>query len=57
MQGFADDGFTAFKVVDADTGAVVLTGVPKAAGVVPYWQDWHYWTIDFSAVEGPALYR
>lgn len=57
VQGFAGDRFTAFKVVDADTGAVVLTGVPKPAGVVPHWQDWHYWTIDFSALRKPGLYR
>jgi hypothetical protein len=57
VQGFAGDRFTAFKVVNADTGAVVLTGVPESAGAVPHWQDWRYWTIDFSAVEQAGLYR
>lgn len=57
VQGFAGDRFMGFKVVDATTGAVVLRGVPKPAGVVPHWQDWHYWTLDFSALDKPGLYR
>lgn len=57
VQGFAGDGFTAFKVVNAQTGAVVLTGVPHPSGTVADWDAWHYWTIDFSAVTTPGLYR
>lgn len=57
VQGFAADRFTAFKVVNVDTGKVVLTGVPHAAGTVGHWRDWHYWTVDFSSLRTPGRYR
>ncbi|MGH8115769.1 MAG: cellulase N-terminal Ig-like domain-containing protein, partial [Rhodanobacteraceae bacterium] len=57
VQGFAADRFTAFDVVDVDSGKVVMTGVPHAAGRVDGWRDWQYWTIDFSALQTPGRYR
>lgn len=57
VQGTASDRFTAFQVIDIDTGKVVLKGVPAHAGQVDHWNDWHYWTLDFSALQTPGRYR
>lgn len=57
VQGSARDRFTHFKVVDVQTGKTVLQGTPQPAGQVDHWNDWHYWTIDFSALGTPGAYR
>ncbi|MBS0382740.1 MAG: glycoside hydrolase family 9 protein [Proteobacteria bacterium] len=57
VQGSVADRFTAFKVIDVANGKVVLQGTPQAAGTVDHWNDWHYWTIDFSALKTPGRYR
>ncbi|MES2403122.1 MAG: glycoside hydrolase family 9 protein [Pseudomonadota bacterium] len=57
VQGADKDAFTRFEVVDVQTGKTVLRGTPKPAGQVDHWNDWHYWTIDFSALKTPGIYR
>lgn len=57
VQGSGSDTFTRFKVIDARTGEPVLQGTPEAAGRVDHWNDWRYWTIDFSALKTPGTYR
>lgn len=57
VQGSRGDGFTHFEVVDVQTGKPVLQGTPQPAGQVDHWNDWHYWTVDFSAVKKPGIYR
>lgn len=57
LQGIAGDRFTAFNVIDVGTGKVALRGVPAQAGQVDHWNDWHYWTLDFSALQTPGRYR
>lgn len=57
VQAFANDRFTSFQVVDVHTGKVIFNGVPRPAGTVDHWRDWHYWTLDFSSVKTPGRYR
>lgn len=57
VQGSVTDRFTEFRVIDVANGKVVLQGTPQAAGTVDHWNDWHYWTIDFSALKTPGRYR
>ena len=48
--------FDAFKVIEAATGNVVLTGAPVHAGPVRKWKDWDFWTIDFSSLVAEGTY-
>jgi hypothetical protein len=57
VQGSSNDRFTRFEVVDVQTGKTVLQGKPQTAGQVDHWNDWHYWTIDFSSLKTPGTYR
>lgn len=57
VQGSGDDRFTAFRIVDVQTGKAVLQGTPRPAGQVDHWNHWHYWTIDFSSLKTPGRYR
>lgn len=57
VQAAAGDDFRAFAVVDAGTGKAVLEGNARAAGTVDHWRGWHYWTLDFSALRTPGVYR
>jgi len=57
VQGSAGDRFAVYKVVDVATGKTVLQGSPQPAGQVDHWNDWHDWTIDFSALKTPGTYR
>ncbi|HEY9110181.1 MAG TPA: glycoside hydrolase family 9 protein [Rhodanobacteraceae bacterium] len=57
VQGSGDDRFTTFRIVDVQTGKTVLQGTPQPAGRVDHWNDWHYWTIDFSSLKTPGTYR
>ncbi|WIG56228.1 MAG: Glucosaminyl-1,4-glucosamine-6-phosphate hydrolase [Rhodanobacteraceae bacterium] len=57
VQGSAGDSFATFKVIDVATGKTMLRGSPKPAGQVDHWNDWRYWTIDFSALKTPGTYR
>lgn len=57
VQGSAGNRFATFKIVDVATGKTVLQGSPRPAGTVDHWNDWRYWTIDFSALKTPGTYR
>jgi hypothetical protein len=56
IEGARSDVFNAFKVVDASTGKVVLSGVPVYAGPVAKWKDWIFWTVDFSGLVQEGTY-
>ena len=57
VQGSGDDRFTTFSIVDVQTGKTVVRGTPRPAGQVDHWNDWHYWTVDFSSLKTPGRYR
>lgn len=57
VQGAGGDRFTHFEVVDVQTGRTVLQGKPQPAGQVDHWNDWHYWSVDFSSLKTPGTYR
>lgn len=57
IQGNARDRFTRFTIIDAQSHAVVFDGVPRVAGTVDHWRNWHYWTIDFSPLRTPGRYE
>jgi hypothetical protein len=57
VQGSGADRFTTFRIVDVQTGKTVLRGTPQPAGQFDHWNDWHYWTIDFSGLKTPGRYR
>ncbi|MFZ2053839.1 MAG: glycoside hydrolase family 9 protein [Candidatus Aminicenantales bacterium] len=57
IRGGPDDLADGFKVVDAETGKVVLSGVPASVGSVRKWKGWRFWTVDFSAVAQEGRYR
>jgi hypothetical protein len=46
--GTAQDHFTAFSLIDSDTGKTVLSGEWKPAGEVYNWDGRVFWTADFS---------
>ena len=48
--------FSAFRLEDAATGAVVYKGLPVFAGPVSHWKHWQFWTIDFSRFTGEGNY-
>ncbi|HUU39072.1 MAG TPA: glycoside hydrolase family 9 protein [Candidatus Desulfaltia sp.] len=57
IRGGPEDQLDGFKVIDAETGKVVLSGVPAPVGPVRKWKDWRFWTVDFSAVAQEGRYR
>lgn len=46
-----------YTLVNAATGAVVLTGTPVSKGAVNNWKGQVFWTIDFSQYNTPGTYR
>jgi hypothetical protein len=56
IQGGEGDEFGGFKVVNARTKEVVFSGSPVAVGPVKKWENWHYWTIDFTPLEKEGTY-
>ena len=56
IEGKPGDVFDAFKVLDARTGAAVLSGAPVHVGPVAKWKDWDFWTIDFSGLDREGTY-
>jgi len=56
IQGRASDGFESFKLLDAATGATVMTGAVVAVGPVQKWKDWVFWTADFSDLAREGVY-
>jgi hypothetical protein len=57
IQGGPKDRVDGFKVVEAETGKVVLSGAPVSIGPVKKWKDWRFWTVDFSAVAQEGVYH
>jgi hypothetical protein len=56
IQGEPGGAWSAFKVIEAVTGKAALSGTAAAIGSVLKWKDWHYWTIDFSALTQEGSY-
>jgi hypothetical protein len=56
IQGGPGGAWNAFNVIDAGTGKVVFSGTPVSAGPVHKWKDWHFWTVDFSALTREGSY-
>ncbi|MGB7295495.1 MAG: glycoside hydrolase family 9 protein [Candidatus Aminicenantales bacterium] len=56
IQGGPEDRVDGFKVVDAETGKEVLSGIPASIGAVRKWKDWRFWTADFSALNQEGSY-
>jgi hypothetical protein len=57
IRGSQQDRVEGFKVVDAETGKIVLSGAPGAVGSVRKWKDWQFWVVDFSSVVKEGLYH
>lgn len=56
IEGTPGDAFDAFKVIEAESGKVVLTGAPVHVGPVQKWKDWDFWTVDFSGLKQEGTY-
>jgi hypothetical protein len=56
VQAHAGDAFTAFTVRSWPDGNVVLSGTTRHEGPVRKWEDWDFWTIDWSAVTAEGTY-
>ena len=56
IEGRPGDVFDGFKVIEAETGKVVLTGVPVHVGPVQKWKDWDFWTVDFGGLKQEGTY-
>jgi hypothetical protein len=54
--GKAADQWQSFRVLNEATGAEVFSGTPKATGTVDRWRDWHFWTLDFDALQTAGSY-
>jgi len=56
IEGTPGDVFDGFKVIEAETGEVVLTGVPVQAGPVHNWKDWDFWAVNFGGLSQEGTY-
>jgi len=56
IQGGPGGVWSAFKVIEAGTGKVALAGTVVSVGPVRKWKDWHFWTVDFSALTQEGTY-
>ena len=54
--GKAGDLWQSFRVSDDTTGTPVFAGAPQLAGPVDHWKDWHFWTVDFDALQTAGRY-
>jgi hypothetical protein len=57
IQGKATDRCEAVRLFDYTTGSEILNREPMAAGAVPGWKDWYFWTVDFSSITLEGTYR
>ena len=48
---------TGFRLIDANTGKIVLSGAPVFKGKVSQWKNFQFWTIDFSRFNTPGTYK
>jgi hypothetical protein len=56
IQGSPNGAWSAFRIIEAGTGKVGLAGTAVSVGPVQKWKDWHFWTIDFSALTQEGSY-
>jgi len=56
MQGDPGGAWSGFKVIEAGTGKVALSGTAVSVGPVRKWKDWHFWTLDFSGLTQEGSY-
>jgi len=56
IQGSSGGAWSGFKVIEAGTGKVALSGTAVSIGPVLKWKDWHFWTIDFSSLNREGSY-
>ncbi len=57
IQGKATDRCESVRLLDHATGKEILNNKPVAAGAVPGWKDWFFWTADFSSITLESTYR
>ncbi len=46
--GHETNEVTSWKLVNAQTGREVMSGIATKAGPVQHWKDWCFWTVDIS---------
>ncbi|HVU99471.1 MAG TPA: redoxin domain-containing protein [Puia sp.] len=51
------ESIASFKLIDDSTGKLVYTGKPVYSGPVAKWKNWQYYTVDFSTIKKPGVYR
>lgn len=56
VQGSATDEIVFFRVKDYNTEKEVYSGKAVKTGPVKKWKDWHFWTLDFDAVNKEGTY-
>ena len=56
IQGNSGGAWSGFKVIEAGTEKVALSGTVVSVGPVQKWKDWHFWTIDFSSLNQEGSY-
>lgn len=54
--GDPDSIFKTFIIKEGEKGKEVFSGIPRRIGKVEKWKEWHFWTIDFSAVGQEGTY-
>jgi hypothetical protein len=56
IRGAANEAFSAFVVKSFPDERVAFRGDAVARGRVDRWRDWHFWTLDFNALQGEGVY-
>jgi hypothetical protein len=54
--GSLGGAWSAFKVMEVDTGKVAYSGKAVSVGPVHKWKNWHFWTVDFSSLNREGSY-
>src|SRR5689334_18634493 len=54
--GHKVDDVTAFKVIDAQSGAEAASGAVEKVGPVDQWREWIFWNADFSRLDKDGTY-
>ncbi len=57
LMGHAEDDVGAFKLIDAQSGAVAISGDAVKVGPVDQWKDWCFWIAEFGACTQEGEYR
>ena len=56
VQGKASDRPITYRLMEHESGREILTGTAQEVGPVHKWKDWHFWSIDFDAVQAEGTY-